>query len=182
MCLKNSEILILHLNFTFLSETLPNTLQIINKFGRLLLSSMEMWSPPAHRADVSMQRLKLRSGAGCSANPGCNWQEVRGTEETDCNYLIWNLAKTPWLAFLLCCKSVMKSHSTAGFATHWEVWSKDGQTLKNWKIWSLLAGSCKLFSSGKCTVEVSANHMCYIFLIFLPPAIPSLVFSTTFVL
>lgn len=88
-----------------------------------------MWLPPAHdRADVSMQSLKLKSGAGCFANPRCNWQEERGTEETDCNYLIWNLAKTPRLAFLLFFKSAMKCHSTAGFATHWEDWSKDGQT------------------------------------------------------
>lgn len=93
---------------------------------------MEMWSPPAQdRADVSIQSVKVKSGAGCSANPRCNWREVRGTEETDCNYLIWNLAKTPWLAFLLFRKSAMKCHSTAGFATHWEDKSKDGQTLKS---------------------------------------------------
>lgn len=90
-----------------------------------------------------MQSLKLKSGAGCSANPDCNGQEERGTEETDCNYLNWNLAKTLWLAFLLFCKSFMKCHSTAGFANNWEDWSMDGHTLKSWKIWLLLAENCR---------------------------------------
>lgn len=125
-----------------------------------------------------MQSVKLKSGAGCSANPHCNWQEERRTEETDRNYLIWNLAKTLWLASLLSCKSAMKCHSTAGFAAHGESWSKDDQTLKNWKIWLLLAERCKLFSSTvqKHSRSLRKSHVIYFFC-FYPPAIPSLVFS-----
>lgn len=129
-----------------------------------------------------MQSVKLKSGAGCSANPHCNWQEERGTEETDCNYLIWNLAKTLWLASLLTCKSAMKCHSTAGFAAHGEGWSKDDQTLKNWKIWLLLAERCKLFSSTVLlhSRSLRKSHMLFVSSI-LPPAISSLVFSVSFI-
>lgn len=56
--------------------------------------------------------------------------------------------------------------------------------VRPWRLgkFGFFGGSRKIFSSGKSTVEVSATHTRYTFLVFLPPSIPSLVFSASFML
>lgn len=113
-------------------------------------------------ADVSTQSVKLQNGAVCSSKPRYSWWEERQTQEADCNYLNWNLARSPQLAILLFFKSATKCDCALSFTTH----QKDGSNHGGKLVY--FYESCKMLNRQKCIGSLNKSYILVISGIFTP--------------